>query len=260
MLPAQNNQSGAMNLTHLGNTATNIVEAFCSIFAMPLEMMVRPLFGSQYYDLPVYFFSALLMIALPLLSVLSTAVVSMIPFTHPAPTIGMFGIDALAKLFFLMLIVTAVRLYRRILNPASEQHSRYEGPPLPLFSFLPGSDSFWRVRIVYEPVFIFLVATVLQDLFIFQSGLTLYLRCAAGALVAKNSINFFRSWKVGRDLMDIANASPVLSRLVDNKASREELVPLHIATLPDDLSPETRRTAALYIAQAYNPNFQPTQR
>jgi hypothetical protein len=116
------------------------------------------------------------------------------------------------------------------------------------------------VRIIYEPILIFLVATVLQDLFILQSGLTLYLRCAAGALCIKNSINFFRSWKVGRDLMDIANAAPLLSKLVENKASREELVPLHIATLPDDLSPQTRRTAAIYIAQAYDPNFQPTQR
>ena len=255
MLTAANNQSGSLNLTHLGNTATNVVEAFCSIFAMPPEMMVRPFFGTQYYELPVYFFSAVLMIIMPLLSALFTAVVSMIPFAHVAPTVGMFGLDSLAKLFFLMLIATAVRLYRRILNPASEPHSRYEGPPLPIFAFLPGSDSFWRVRIVFEPLFIFLIATILQDLFIFQSGLTLYLRCAAGALAIKNTINFFRSWKVSRDLMDSANAAPLLSRLVDNKASKDELIPLHIAALPENLTPETRRTAALYIARAYNPNF-----
>jgi hypothetical protein len=201
------------------------------------------------------------MILLPLLSAVFTAVTSMIPFLHSAPPVGMFGIDALSKLFFLLLIVNAVRLYRRVLTPSKELNSRYEGPPLPFFAFLPKGDSFWRVRIVYEPVFIFLVATVLQDLFIFQPSLTLYLRCAALALLMKNWINFFRSWKVFRDVTDMANAAPVLAKLVDNKASREELVPLHIATLPDDdLSPETRRTAAIYIAQAYDPNFQPTQR
>jgi len=254
MLPSQSNQSGAMNLTHLNNTAINIVEAFCSVVAMPIELAIRPAFGTRFFELPVVFFSSVLMIAIPLISAIFTAFISMIPFTHPSRTVGMFGIDALSKLFFVLLIVHGIRLYRRILNPNLELHSRYEGPPLPIFAIIPGGSSFWRVRTVLEPAAIFLLATVLQDLFIFQSSLTLYLRCAAFALSLKSCVAFFRSWQTIRDLIDMANASPVLSKLVENKATQDDLSPLHLASFPDNIPAETRRTAAISIARAYNPN------
>ena len=251
MLPAQDNQSGAMNLTHLNNTAVNVIEAFCSVIAMPVELLVRPGFGTRYFALPIFFFSALLMIVMPLLSAMATALVSMIPFSHPVPPVGMFGIDALSKVFFLSLIVHFVRLARRVLNVNLETHSRYEGPPLPLFAILPGGSNFWRVRTVLEPCLIFLTATILQDLFIIQSGLTLYLRCAAFALAMKSCVGYFHTFGAIRDILDMANAAPVLSKLVDNKATQDDLSPLHLASFPDNVPPETRRSAAISIARAY---------
>src|SRR6202034_4038128 len=96
--------------------------------------------------------------------------------TTPA---GLFGVGSLSKLYFLLSFVHGFRLWRRILDMSREERSTYEGPPLPFFALLPKSDSFWFSRIVLEPVFVLVTATVLGRIFIFQSGLTLYLQIAA---------------------------------------------------------------------------------
>src|ERR1035438_6746473 len=66
------------------------------------------------------------------------------------------------------------RLFQRILHMDREVHSQYEGPPLPFFALLPKSQSFWFTRIILEPCFVFLAATVLEDIFIVQSTLGAY--------------------------------------------------------------------------------------
>jgi hypothetical protein len=254
MLNSQTNQSGALNLTHLQNTAANIVANGCSVIAMPLEFLLRPQFGTRYFTVPEFALTSLLMIALPVGSAVVTGLMQLIPFSHPPAPVGLFDIGSLAKLYFILLIVHGVRLYKRVLNVQSETHSHYEGPPLPIFAAIPGGMSFWKVRIILEPALIFIAATILQDLFIFQSGLTLYLRCAALALSMKGCISFLRSWETIRDLMDMASAAPVLSKLVENKATQEDLVPMHLASLPPDLPESIRNQAAVNIARAYTPN------
>ena len=252
MLSAQNSSPGAVNMSHLHNTAVNVVEAICSVVAMPVEVCLRPSFGTRFYPIPVFFFAALLMIGLPTFSAIFDGIVGMIPFSHPSRTIGMFDIGSLAKLFFLALAVHFVRLYRRVLHVSLESHSRYEGNPLPFFALLPGSHSWWRVRTLYEPLFVFLTATILHDLFIFTSGLSTYLRCAALALAVKSCVSFFRSWEAIRDLIDAGNAAPVLSKLVENTATQEELAPMHLASFPREISEDVRAKAAVSIARAYS--------
>ena len=46
----------------------NVVENVCSIVAMPVEMVLRPQYGTRYFPVPVVFFSAVMMIFLPLFS------------------------------------------------------------------------------------------------------------------------------------------------------------------------------------------------
>jgi len=66
---------------------------------------------------PVTFFAATMMLFLPIVFALFTSVENMIPFTHAAPTAGMFGLGSLAELYFLLSAVHGVRLWRRMIDP-----------------------------------------------------------------------------------------------------------------------------------------------
>jgi hypothetical protein len=254
MQPSKPNNSGAMSVEHLHNTAINLVEAVCSVLAMPVETLLRPWYGTRYYPPPVVFFASALMILIPAIAALFSGIVGMIPFSHPAPSIGLFDIGSLAKLYFLLAIVHAVRLYRRMITMSKEQCSTFEGPPLPFFQLVPWCRSFWVTRVAAEPLFVIVVASVLQDLFLIQSGLATYLRLAALALAMKQFISWFKAWEYLRDLLDARNAGPILARLIEDEASEEELATIHLASFPKDVPEEIRSQAAISIARAYSPD------
>ena len=160
MTPNQQDQTGAMNAEHLQNTAINGVEFVASVVSMPIEMMLRPWAGSRYFSVPVAFFSALLMMALPLFFLVMTSFLQMIPFAHMATPRGMFDFASFFQLYMLLCAFHSVRIARRMLRPELEDHSRFEGPPLPIFSLVPWCRSFWKTRVIVEPLFVLLVSMV----------------------------------------------------------------------------------------------------
>jgi hypothetical protein len=251
MIPNQNEQSGAMNVEHLQNSAINGVEFITSVIAMPVEMMLRPWYGTRYFSVPEVFFSSLLMISMPLIGMAATSVQQMIPFSHVTPPHGMFGFADFAKLFFVLLAFNGIRLARRMLKPETELHSQYEGPALPVFAVLPKGRSFWFTRIAWEPVFVIVASTILNDLLIVQPGLCIYLRIAALMLTMKQATSWFRSWEFVRKILDMRNAAPALARLVDDTATEEDLAPIHLASFPKNIAPDVRREAATHIARAF---------
>jgi hypothetical protein len=255
MQPMKPQSSGAMSVDQLHNNAINFVEALCSVVAMPVETLLRPWYGSRFYAPPIVCFASMMMILLPALSALLTGIMGMIPFTHPAPSIGLFDMASMSKLFFVVAAVHSVRLYRRMIDLSREACSTYEGSPLPFFGLIPWCRrSFWVTRIVAEPVFVLLLTTVLQDLFLIQSGLATYLRLASIALAMKNFVSWYRAWEYLRDILDARNAAPILARLVEDDATDEELSTIHLASFPKDVSEEIRTQAAMSLARAYSPH------
>ena len=166
---------------------------------------------------------------------------------------ALFGISSLTKLFFLLLFLHGFRLWRLMFKMELEQNSRYEGPALPFFYLLPWSKYFWFTRIVLEPAFVLLTATLLQRIFIFQPGLAHYLQFAALCLAMKHFVGFYRVWEFLREVLDARFAGPVLAKFVENAASQEEINSLHLASLPKDISPELRRSTAAHIARVVSP-------
>jgi hypothetical protein len=254
MQPNKPENTGALSVDHLNHTALNAVEVICSVASMPIAMLLRPWFGTRVFPPPVCFLAAMMMIALPVASALIDAVSGMIPFFHASPSIGLFDIASLSKLFFISGIVHSVRLYRRMIHMHLEENSTYEGRALPFFRFIPWTNSFWLTRCAIEPIFVVIAATILQDLFIFQPGLATFLRISAVALAMRNFVAWYRTWEYLRNLLDARNAGPILARLVENDASEEELSTIHLASFPSDVSPEIRSQAAASIARAYSPN------
>jgi hypothetical protein len=167
---------------------------------------------------------------------------------------ALFGIGSLSKLFFLLSLIHGFRTYRRMFRPELEEHSRYEGPPLPFINLLPGAKNFWLTRIVLEPALVLIAATVLQGMFIFQPGLAHFLQFAALCLTMKSFISWFRSFQFLRDVLDARNSGPIIGRFVENTATQDELNSLHLASLPKDISPELRRSTAVHIARIVSPS------
>src|ERR1039457_6543393 len=153
MMPeSQMQQPPSMTLEQFQKTAMNFMENLCGIVSMPVELILRPFYGTRYFPLPVSFFSMIMMVFLPFMSATATAVVGMIPFHHSAPVIGLFGIGAFSYLYFLLLTVHGVRIWRRMIYMEKEQWSTFEGPPLPFFRLVPRSSSFWLPRIFYDAI------------------------------------------------------------------------------------------------------------
>jgi hypothetical protein len=177
--------SEEVHVENLQNNALNVVEALCSVVSMPVEQLTHWHFGTRYYPVPITFAATSMMLILPLIAAFFTSVSQMIPFVSIPLPVGMFGFGAFAELYFAVLAVHLYRLTKRVLHPESELHSRYEGPAFAFFQWLPKGDNRWITAIVFEPILVFLVGTVLQDFYIIQSPLALYLHVAAFALMVK---------------------------------------------------------------------------
>jgi hypothetical protein len=246
------------HVEHLQNTGIDFVQTVSSVFCDGVEVILRPASGTRYTPPAVQFFSMTLMAVGSAILTLLSNFMQMIPLVQVHRQVGMFGLADYAKFYFLICAIHGVRKWRRMINPALELHSEYEGPALPFFRWLPNGSSFWFVRIVLEPVFVWLVSIVLADLFIAQQDLVIYLRVAAFALLAKNFISWFRAWEYIRKILDMRNAGPIIAKLVENDATPEELAPMHLASFPKNIDPQVRKAAAIQIAQRYspeNPNF-----
>jgi hypothetical protein len=255
--PEFGGQSAApTSLDQLHDRAMNFVETVCGALCMPVEIILRPRYGTRYFPVAVVFFSAMLMLLLPLLSGLATSVTHTFPFAGASPPPALFGLGSLSKLYFLLSFLHGFRLYRRMIHMETEEHSEFEGPALPFFRLIPGSGSFWFTRIVLEPACVFIAATLLERMLIVESGLATYLQVAAVALVIKNFIGWHRAWQYLRKLMDMRFAGPIVAKLVQGHATQEELAAIHLASFPKNVAPEMRKAAASHIARLFSPGEQ----
>lgn len=228
----------------------NVVYNVCSIVTMPVEMVLRPQYGSRYFSPVTQFFTAVMMIVLPVLGAMWEGFSQMIPFVRFNASMGLFGMGTFSKLFFLGAFVHGLRIWRRMIHMEREKYSVYEGPPLPIFSIVPGS--FWLVRIVYEPVFVFMLSLVLPNFFILQPSAAHYLMFAAVMLAMKQYVAWYMQWQFLRELMDMRNAGPIIAKIVDNTATEDELATIHLASIPKDIPDELRRDTASHIARAFS--------
>lgn len=246
-------QASSMSLDQLENTALNVVDALCSIFSMPVELILRPWHGTRYFPVSVRFFASVMMLLLPAIAGMADMLLHMIPFARIAPSFGLFGIGALARVYFLLSLVHGVRLWKRMLHMETEIHSQYEGPPLPFFKLVPGRKSFWFIRIVWEPAFVFVAAIILTNLLIFQPGLGIFLQMSALSLAMKNFIGWYREWQYLRVLLDMRNSGPIIGKLIHDEATEDELSQFHLASFPKNVSPDLKQAAVDRLKTMFSP-------
>lgn len=253
-------QESPMNINQLQQFAMNVVENVCSIFTMPVEIVLRPQYGTRYFPVPIFFFSAVLMFLLPWFASAADGLIGMIPFHGDVPRpVGMFGIGSLSSLYFFLIFLHSFRLWRRMIYPHLEDHSEYEGPALPFFHLIPGSGSFWFTRIIIEPAFVFVGSTVLEGTHIFQSGLSTYLHLAAFMLMVKEFIGWYRGWEYIRKMLDAKFLGPIIAKLLENRASPDELAKGHFVAFPKNLSADVRNAAVACLTRLFSTQV-PTQK
>ncbi len=251
MMPSQGlNQQPPQNINQLQDTMLNVVYNFCTIFTIPVEMVLRPQYGSRYFPPVLMFFTGILMVVLPVFSAMADGIIHMIPFARFTAAVGLFGIGSLSKMFFLGSMIHGLRTWRRMIHMELEENSLYAGPPLPFFRLLP--CSFWTTRIIAEPLFVFTLSIVLPNFFILQSSAANYLAFAALMLAMKNYVAWYQQWQFIRALLDTRNAAPIIAKLMENKASDEDLAAMHLASFPKNLPDDERRAFTAHIARVYS--------
>jgi hypothetical protein len=231
--------------------ALYLVYNFCSIFTLPVEMLLRPRFGSQYFPPMISMFSSIMMVLLPVFLIVADGISHMLPFGAFALPQGLFGIGSLSKLYFLGSFVHGIRVFRRMIHPFTERISTYEGPPLFIFRIIPAS--FFTIRIIFEPLFVIIVAVVLQNLFILQSSAGHFLEFSAVMLVMKEYTDWLICWKHMRGVLDVQAGAPIIAKFLDNTASQDELASINLASLPKDTPEDVRRQTAQHYARTFDP-------
>lgn len=247
MTPSLTNPSQG-SIDHLQDNAINIVYNVCSIVTMPVELALRLFHGTRYFSPVIMFFSAAMMTLVPMVFSFAGAVAGMVPFARMQASIGIIGIWGLSKLFFLGCLIHGIRKWRLMLHMERESNSVYEGPPLFFFTWLPNA-SFWRIRIIYEPLFLIALSIVLPNFFILESGAANFVLISAVFLAMKNYTGWYMHWQFIRELMDMKFAGPIIARLAEDRSDDDELGSIHMASFPKDLPPDIRKAAVAHIAR-----------
>ena len=236
----------ATSLQDLYQGGIRVSQAICGIVTTPVEYALRPFFGTRYFDPIQMMFTCVLMSVLPLIGGLS----SMVPLgggdSYPAK--GFLGLGSLSALFFLGSAIHAPRLWRRIFHMELEGHSMYEGDALPFFAHLPLGNSFWAVRVLWEPLFVAAVAIGLRLVTVLDRPAMIYLLVCAVFLAFKNYLCWYQNWLQLRTLMDTKFASPLVAKAVFGKASEKELAQVHMAGFVGSVPPEIRAAAIAQMA------------
>lgn len=253
-MPNQPAAPGPLSAASMQQRQLEGMDFILSVASRPTEMLLRPFHGTLYYKLPVVVLSTAMMLVIPAVIAGVNAIAGIIPFFHVTPPVGMFGIGTFSEIYFAASLIHSVRLWRRMTHMNTEDISDFEGPALPIFQYIPWCRSFHMTRIVFEPLFVFLLAIVLKDNFIIQGNLAIFLELSALVLFLKSTTTYFQGFVALRMLLDAKNKARILAKFAQNTATPEEQAKVNIASFPKDVSPELRAEAIASIARAYDPN------
>jgi hypothetical protein len=211
-------------------------------------MALRPTYGTRYFGPIEMICTCLLMTLLPLFS----GIASLLPIPANdayAPT-GWIGLGTISLLFWVGSAVHAPRLWRRIFHMELEDHSLFEGPALPFFEHLPKGHSFWFVRVVWEPVFVAVLAIALRLINLVDRPAMAFLLISAAMLACKNYLSWYQAWLHLRTMMDSKCIAPLLAKAVKGTATEKELAPIHMAGFATAAPPEVKAAAIVQMAPA----------
>lgn len=173
--------------------------------------------------------------------------------------IGLIGMWGISKMFFLGCLIHGIRKWRLMLHMEREQHSLYEGPALFFFTWLPKA-SFWRIRIVYEPLFLIALSIVLPNFFILEPAAANFFLISGIFLAMKNYTGWYMHWQFIRERWTRASQAPS-SRPWPKTARPKRISQAFIWRASPRISPPTSAKRRYRISPAFFPQTtKPTKR
>jgi len=167
----------------------------------------------------------------------------------PSPPITFATVS---KWFFIGCFIHGIRVWRLMIHMEREQISTFSGPPLPFFRWFPKA-TYWSIRLAWEPLFVFVLATVLGNLGVLQNIAVAFLQFSAVCLAMKNAVSWHSSWEYLRRLMDAKNMGPIVAKMLENTATENEVASVNLAAFPKSAPPEMKRSFIAHIARAVQP-------
>jgi hypothetical protein len=239
---------------------TDLGHLLLSTATMPLEMILRPFYGSQYFPPAVHLFSALMMLILPMLAATFTSMPMLFIAARmqpPAPQ-TLFTLASFSKLFFVLLIAHGLRTSWLKWDLSREEHSEFEGPALLPIRLLPWGNSFWKCRILIEPSVTIALAIFMRRIMVFDAWLSNFLIFASMCLVLKQYMAWHQAWVFLRRTLDAKYAGPIIATLLDDKASSKDLEKIHLVSFPKNTPPDLRRAAVEHLVRVVSHSDYPT--
>jgi hypothetical protein len=213
----QRTQNQPISIEGMVNTVFN----FSSIVSMPVEMQFHPFHGTRFYS--------------PLVILMSTVMMLIVPtFFTFGDNDGLIGMGTIQKWFFVALAAHGIRKFRLILHPKKEINSYAANDHWFFFNWLPKA-SFWKIRIVYEPLFLVAASITLQNLFVITGGAGNFLIVSAVFLAMKNYTHWYMQWEFLRDPGDIRSVGPIIAERLDKQGMEESNeLPKNVARVISD--------------------------
>ena len=190
------------------------LSGIAGIVTMPIEMWLRPWFGTTYFH-PIT--GGLAWIGIQLLAALAV-------IGRPAHSHAPIGMGVLVMLFWFTWLAHSPRIWRRIHNMDLEDDSDDEGEALPIFRPLP-YYGWGSTRIVYEPLLVALSGALLAGVGLAEPSVGLYLLIVAFALLLKNIIRWYDVFRMLRELRNIRFRAQLLQQTMTGRALQTTIAP-----------------------------------
>ena len=174
----------------------------CNGFCLPLEMVLRPRYGTRYFLLTSYAWSWGILQGWVILSWLIRAFRALAPGI-PAETRPV-DMGTLLILFYVLFIYHVIRLRRLVVNMNLEKDSEMENPGWKLLRYLPRGKLWTRQRMVYEPIICIAFAVGMYRSEILALPAAAFIMIGGVCLSLKATMIYWQGWefvRIGRDAM-----------------------------------------------------------
>ena len=220
------------------------MDGYLGTLTLPLDMILRPRFGSQYYSWTQAMASVMAYKFALLVAALMTAALNELYFHKH------YHWTAYTTVFWMLALWGAVgytvhRVARMVTHPEQEQDSQSDGPGLSIFRRLPHGNSWAWVRMVWEPLAVSLTATTLTLLGLIPYFFLPFLYVCCFALFMRAAVTYWNGWRYCRDMLDQINHAPVIQAIADGAEPPEKLGRTLFTSIPATTPPAQRKAIAM---------------
>lgn len=220
------------------------LDGWMGAMTLPLDMLLRPKFGSQYYSWTQATTSLAFYKTALVMSGAGTAAANYLYF-HTSHKWPIYATLLCMVVLWSILACHVFRIYKLVIDPVKEHDSMTDGPPLPIFKLLPHGDNWAWVRMVWEPLAVCATATLMGLLGLVPYLFVPFLWACAFALFMRAAYTYWEGWRYCRELLDQINHAPIIQAIADGAQPPEKLGRTLFSSIPASTPPNQKKAIAM---------------